>query len=145
MNSNSTKAFLTTQIDVILYLGRKTETSAIAPSQILTPQRKACYRDKHRIRLKDVKSWALRRAGCKNAAEVKKYLKTLNLKLDLRLTSAWIAVNIEFASDIKSLSSRQGEAKKFDLHDFKISNCQQEQQSPEEQVLCPIHQIVNKP
>lgn len=69
--------------------------------QIRTPQRKARYNDKTRIRHKDAKEWALRRSGCSDTAEIKKYLKMLGKKLDLRLTSAWIAVNLEFADAIK--------------------------------------------
>lgn len=71
--------------------------------KIRTPQRKARYNDKTRIRHKDAKEWALRRSGCSDTAEIKKYLKILGKKLDLRLTSAWIAVNLEFADAIKSL------------------------------------------
>lgn len=71
--------------------------------QIQTPQRKAKLHDKQRIRLKDAKSWALRRSGCNSTAEIKKYLKILGKKLDLRLTSAWVAVNKEFADSIKQI------------------------------------------
>lgn len=71
--------------------------------QIQTPQRKARYNDKQRIRLKDAKNWALKRSGCRDTAEVKKYLKILGKKLDLRLTSAWIAINKELADLIADL------------------------------------------
>lgn len=71
--------------------------------KIRTPQRKARYNDKNRVRRKDAKEWALRRSGCSDTAEIKKYLKMLGKKLDLRLTSAWIAVNLEFADAIKLL------------------------------------------
>lgn len=80
-----------------------TELITQLEQQIQTPQRKARYNDKQRIRLKDVKSWALQRSGCADTKEVKKYLKILRKKLDLRLTSAWIAVNNEFADTIKSI------------------------------------------
>lgn len=70
---------------------------------IETPQRKARLHDKQRIRLKDVKSWALKRSDCKDTAEIKKYLKILNISLDLRYTSAWIAINKELAEKIKQI------------------------------------------
>lgn len=76
---------------------------AVARKQVSTPQRKARYSDKHRIRLKDAKSWALRRSGCSNTAEIKKYLKILGKKLDLRLTSAWLAIYKELAEAIRNL------------------------------------------
>lgn len=76
---------------------------AVARKQVSTPQRKARYSDKQRIRLKDAKSWALRRSGCSNTAEIKKYLKILGKKLDLRLTSAWIAIYKELAEAIRNL------------------------------------------
>ena len=75
--------------------------------QIQTPQRKARYSDKQRVRLKDIKSWALCRSGCSDTAEIKKYLKILRKKLDLRLTSAWVAVNKEFAELIKQLKNAE--------------------------------------
>jgi hypothetical protein len=55
---------------------------SLSPSwSIKTPQRKARLHDKQRIRLKDVKSWALKRSDCKDTAEIKKYLKILNISL----------------------------------------------------------------
>lgn len=71
--------------------------------RVRTPQRKAKYSDKQRIRLKDAKSWALRRSGCSNTAQIKKYLKILGKKLDLRLTSAWLAIYKELADLIRNL------------------------------------------
>ena len=70
---------------------------------IHTPQRKAREHDKQRIRLKDVKAWALKRCGCSSSDEVKKYLKQLRIVLDLRMTSAWVAINSELAIAIKQL------------------------------------------
>lgn len=91
--------------------GRRSPCAAIANSSLTaysgahfsTPQRKAKLHDKQRIRLKDAKEWALHRSKCADTAEVKKYLKLLGKKLDLRLTSAWVAVNKEFADKIKQL------------------------------------------
>lgn len=77
--------------------------TAYSGAQFSTPQRKAKLHDKQRIRLKDAKAWALHRSRCANTAEVKKYLKVLGKKLDLRFTSAWIAVNKEFADKIKQI------------------------------------------
>lgn len=96
-------AVVIAQSEVLQYLEQ--QVSAIAPElkYVRTPQRKARYNDKQRIRFKDAKLWALRRSGCSDTIEVKKYLKVLGKKLDLRLTSAWIAVNLEFADAIKSL------------------------------------------
>ena len=81
------------------------QVNAIAPESkyIKTHQRKAKLHDKQRIRRKDAKEWVLRRSGCSDTAEIKKYLKILGKKLDLRLTSAGISVNLQFADSIKSL------------------------------------------
>lgn len=93
------------QTEVLQYLEQQVNAIARLPRQIQTPQRRAKLHDKQRIRRKDAKEWALRRSGCSSTAEVKKYLKVLGKKLDLRLTSAWIAVNKEFADEIKQLKS----------------------------------------
>lgn len=109
MDFNSSANFTKARIDVNYNLAWQAEVIALTYWQIQTPQRKARYSDKQRIRLKDAKSWALSRLGCQNAAEVKKYLKILGIKLDLRLTSAWVAINKQFAFAIKILRSRQKE------------------------------------
>ena len=72
-------------------------------TEVHTPQRKARLYDKQRVRLKDVKGWALKRCGCSSSTEVKKYLKQLGTVLDLRMTSAWIAINSELAPAIIDL------------------------------------------
>ena len=79
-----------------------TATTSSKP-KVHTPQRKARLYDKQRVRLKDVKGWALKRCGCSSSTEVKKYLKQLGTVLDLRMTSAWIAINSELAIAIKQL------------------------------------------
>ena len=84
-------------------LSKLISTFLTAGTQVCTPQRKARYSDKQRIRLKDAKSWALRRSGCSNTAEIKKCLKILGKKLDLRLTSAWVAIIKELAEAIENL------------------------------------------
>lgn len=75
-----------------------------ASKQLKTPQRKARYNDKERIRLKDAKKWALVATGCFSTVEVKHWLKKLGIKLDLRLTAAWVAVWKELATLIKAIS-----------------------------------------
>lgn len=75
--------------------------------RIKTPQRRARYSDKQRIRLKDAKKWAFQRSGCSSTAEIKKYLQVLGQKLDLRLTSAWLAIVRELAIAINSFRSQQ--------------------------------------
>ncbi len=86
------------------YLEHQDLQVATASKQIKTPQRKAKYSDKERIRLKDAKKWALVATGCFSTVEVKYWLKKLGIKLDLRLTAAWIAVWKELATIIKSIS-----------------------------------------
>lgn len=103
------------QTEVLQYLEQQVNAIARLPRQIQTPQRRAKLHDKQRIRRKDAKEWALRRSGCSNTAEVKKYLKVLGKKLDLRLTSAWIAVNKEFAEEIKQLTGRMPDLKLADM------------------------------
>ena len=88
--------YLKAQVNIFVH-------SASPSWSIKTPQRKARLHDKQRIRLKDVKSWALKRSDCKDTAEIKKYLKILNISLDLRYTSAWIAINKELAEKIKQI------------------------------------------
>lgn len=93
-------------LELFQYLEAQVNTFVPSPSPsrlIKTPQRKARLHDKQRIQLKDVKSWALKRSDCKDTAEIKKYLKILNISLDLRYTSAWIAINKELAEKIKQI------------------------------------------
>lgn len=80
---------------------------ALESPLLKTPQRRARYSDKQRIRLKDAKRWAFQHTGCSNTSEIKKYLKILVKKLDLRLTSAWLAIVRELAIAIKNLRVQQ--------------------------------------
>ncbi len=91
------------QSEVLPYLEQKAKQIVPESKYVKTPQCKAKLHDKQRIRRKDAKLWALRRSGCNSTSEIKKYLKILGKKLDLRLTSAWVAVNKEFADSIKQL------------------------------------------
>ncbi len=72
---------------------------------IFTPQRKARYSDKNRDRLKDLKEGVLFVTGCASSAEIKKYLKMLGVKLDLRLTAAWKAIKLELQEKIKDFKN----------------------------------------
>lgn len=85
MNSTQFNEFAIAQSEVLEYLETQVSSIALELKHFLTPQRKAKLHDKQRIRLKDAKSWALRRSGCNSTAEIKKYLKILGKKLDLRL------------------------------------------------------------
>lgn len=129
MNSTQFDEFAIAQTEFVTYLEQKVSQIAPAPRQIQTPQRKARYNDKQRIRFKDAKSWALRLSGCNSTAEIKKYLKILGHKLDLRLTSAWVAVNKEFADSIKQLKL----AETFSIGD----KVEWSRQVISGQILCP--------
>ncbi len=67
---------------------------------VKTPQRKANYNDKDRPRRKDLKALAFTKYGCSCTKDIKQYLKVLGVKLDLRLTSAWLAVVYELHNEI---------------------------------------------
>jgi hypothetical protein len=73
--------------------------------KIFTVQRKANYGDKTRIRRADMKKIALRDGKCADSAEMKRRLKLLGISLDLRLTSAWIAIVRELLSEIAALAT----------------------------------------
>lgn len=77
-------------------------TNLIEPCRVRTPQRNALYHDKHRVKLKDAKKWALVASGCFSTKEVKYWLKKLKVGLNLRMTSAWVAIWKELAPSIKS-------------------------------------------
>jgi hypothetical protein len=73
--------------------------------KISTIQRKANYSDRTRIRFAEIKKIALREGKCADSAQMKKRLKLLGVKLDLRLTSAWIAIVKELVSEIAALAN----------------------------------------
>ena len=81
-------------------------TSTSVKTKVHTPQRKAKYSDRSRIRLKDIKRTALRDVGCSSSAEIKKYLQALGIKLDLRLTAAWVAIVFELRNRIKAVKEK---------------------------------------
>lgn len=68
------------------------------------PQKRANYRDKARVRLKDIKAAALKECKCRDAKEMKQRLRHLGIKLDLRLTSAWCAIAWELKPVIEKLA-----------------------------------------
>jgi len=67
---------------------------------VKTPQRKANYNEKDRPRRKDLKAEAFRKYGCSCTPQIKKYLKVVGIKLDLRLTAAWKAIVRELENEI---------------------------------------------
>lgn len=81
------------------------QVQALAPEliRVYTPQRRAKYHDKTRVRLASIRAIALRDCKCANTAEVKRRLKLLGIKLDLRLTSAWIALVWELQHAIATI------------------------------------------
>lgn len=82
------------------YLEQQVQAFALFSIKVKTPQRKANYHDKTRLRRKDLQEIAFSQCGWKSTANVKKYLKVLGVKLDLRLTSAWDALVFELKPQI---------------------------------------------
>lgn len=83
-------------IDILLeYKAHKS-----APRRIYTPQRRANYNDKGRFRRADLKQIALRKYNCNSSSQIKSYLKVIKIKLDLRLTAAWVAIVYELGEEI---------------------------------------------
>ena len=77
------------------YLEAQANEIAPEPIRVRTPQRKANYRDKERIRRKRLREIALEEYRCYTTADVKRLLRILGVNLDLRLSSAWDAVVFE--------------------------------------------------
>lgn len=75
---------------------------------VSTPQRKARYSDKTRLRLKDLKEMAFYYYKVKTTRDIKAYLKRLGIKLDLRLTAAWDAVVFELRAAMLALIASDG-------------------------------------
>lgn len=69
---------------------------------VSTPQRKARYNDKDRVRLKDIKAIALKKCCASSTYEIKQRLISLGIKLDLRLTAAWVAIASELSDSLLS-------------------------------------------
>lgn len=82
-----------------------TTTDSCNQLVVHTPQRKARYSDKARVRLAAIKRSALRECKCRDTKEMKQRLSQLGIKLDLRLTSAWIAIAWELQPVIEKLAA----------------------------------------
>lgn len=103
-NSSALDSFAIAQISVERYLTEQVEAIAsLTKVGTRVPQRKANYSDKNRIRFKDIQRWVFHRTGLKSTSEVKKYLKALKISLDLRLTSAWREINLNWVEKIVAL------------------------------------------
>lgn len=89
-----------------LYCYLEAQADAIAPEPKLcfkTAQRKARYHDNQRTKKSYAKRQAMLATQCFSTEEVKYWLKKMGIKLDLRLTSAWVAVWKELSVHIKLL------------------------------------------
>lgn len=86
------------------HLEQQVQEIAPEPIRVNTPQRKAKYHDKARIRFARIKEIALRDCKCPDTAEMKRRLKLLGINLDLRLTSAWIAIAWELQERINAIA-----------------------------------------
>lgn len=82
--------------------------STVVGLVIATPQRKARYSDKARVRLKDIKAIALGKCHASSTYEIKQRLIELGIKLDLRLTAAWIAIANELSTCLLSCLIKPG-------------------------------------
>lgn len=103
-NSSALDSVVIAQISLDRYLTEQVEAIDSQPKVgTRIPQRKANYSDKTRIRYKEAQGWVFRRTGLKSTSEVKKYLKVLKISLDLRLTSAWREINLNWVEKIVAL------------------------------------------
>lgn len=73
------------------------------PKPAHVPQRKARYSDRRRVRRQDVRGWVLHRTGAASTQEISAALKKLGKKLDLRLTAAWMEINLNWVDAIAQL------------------------------------------
>lgn len=80
-------------------------TTTCCNYKVKTPQRKANYKNKERLRLKDLKRIAFKQYSCSSTNQIKQLLQQLGVKLDLRLTSAWDALVFELRSRLLELCS----------------------------------------
>lgn len=98
-NFNSTIAFAIAQTAVNKYIEAQADQADPEPKRQIA-QRKAKYHDKNRTRRRDVQQWVYRRTGLPSTQQVKAALKKLGKKLDLRLTSAWLEINLNWCDAI---------------------------------------------
>lgn len=90
-----------------LQLEKQVQETAPEKIKIKTPQRKAKYHDKTRIRLADIKAIALRDCRCADTTEMKQRLQMLGIHLDLRYTSSWVAIVWELQDQIRVIPPAQ--------------------------------------
>ncbi len=87
-----------------------TQEYAFVPEQVLITvlQRKADPKDKNRLKWADAKRMALEAAECSDTASVRKWLNLLGVGnlLNLRMTSAWVAVRVDLAHVIKAQKAK---------------------------------------
>lgn len=83
------------------------QAQAIAPERrvIRTPQRKANYNDKARLRRVELKRIAYADYNCTSIEQIKNYLRFLGIRLDLRLTAAWDALVFELRQEILAVKA----------------------------------------
>lgn len=89
-------SFAIAQVEIDRYIEQQSQK--VAPEKRSVTQRKAKYHDKSRTRRKEVQAWVFRRTGLSTTAQVKAALKKLGIRRDLRLTSAWIDINLNYCN-----------------------------------------------
>lgn len=101
-------------------------TTSTCDRPIVIPQRRANYHDKGRIRLARIKEIAFKECGWENSANVKKYLKVLGWKIDLRLTISWVTLVYELKHHVDAaktiVDTQQPTVVKTDNHQFKVGD-----------------------
>ena len=97
MYPSKINSFAIAQLETNQHIEQQADKIAPEPKRFIT-QRKANYHDKSRTRRKDVQAWVFRRTGLSTTAQVKAALKKLGIRRDLRLTSAWIDINLNYCN-----------------------------------------------
>lgn len=141
MNSTLSAPSIATA-EAYCYLEEQVQQIAPEPITIRTVKRKARYHDKSRIRLKDIKAEALLKCGCKSSAEIKRCLKALKLKIDLRYTCSWGAIAKELHSAIAAVKRiidlTEGKDNKPPLPEIKVGD--RVRWNYQEPMLCYLEQ-----
>lgn len=104
INAFDNRVIAQTELDQYI----KSQALDIAPSAkpLHVPQRKARYSDRTRIRRRDVQGWVFHRTGARTTAEIKAALNSLGKKLDLRLSAAWLEINMNLVDAIAHIIKR---------------------------------------
>ncbi len=97
MYPSKINSFAIAQLERNQQIEQQADKIAPEPKRLIT-QRKAKYHDKSRTRRKDVQAWVFRRTGLSTTPQVKAALKKLGIRRDLRLTSAWIDINLNYCN-----------------------------------------------